>query len=88
MSNALPIHMQLQNLVDPGLKHAHDHLRECLNGRAIQRPPDIPLLSCLNLNCKVDTIVKDMISLILDPQHSDVRPIGWWFDVFNLVLYT
>ena len=63
MSNALPLHLQVQNLIDPGLKHAHDHLRECLNGRANQRTPDIPLLSCLNLNFKVDTIVKDMACL-------------------------
>ena len=82
MSNALPLHIQAQNLVEPGLRHAYDNLREVLNGRANQRPPDIPLLSCLNLNCKVDIIVKDMISLIHDPQHNDTRPIGWW--LFNL----
>ncbi|KAI6655041.1 Mediator of RNA polymerase II transcription subunit 23-like [Oopsacas minuta] len=75
MSNALPPHIQTQSLLDPGLKLAQDQLRECLNGLANQRPPSIPLLSCLNLNCKVDTIVKDMVSLVHDPQHSDRRPL-------------
>ena len=76
MSNALPPHILTTNLIDPGLKMAQDQLRECLNGRAVQKPPSIPLLSCLNLNCKVDIIVKDMVSMVHDPQSSDKRPIG------------
>ena len=76
MSNAHPPHIQSPDLIDTGLKQAQDQLRECLNGRGTQPPPDIPLLSCLNLNCKVDTIVKDMVAIVHDLHKPDQRPIG------------
>lgn len=76
LSNALPSHLQTINISETGLKKAQEQLRECLNGKPATTLPNISMISCLNLNCKVETIVRDMVSLVHDPQKNEQDLLG------------